>query len=755
MIQKPSIDIISYLNNYEGKYIFPCAGKKPLTQHSFKDASKNLDKHIEWWGENPSANIGLATGRINGFWVLDVDIKKDKNGKIICNGLDTIRELQKEHGRLKTKLIQTGGGGQHYYFKYDLKPNQKLKNGVELLKGIDTRGDGGYVIAPPSIHESGNHYEPIHDIPPQKAPEWLIKLLKEKNIIVSIEEKKTNKPIKRTDKTSAYGKAALTRQSENVRAAPVGTRNHTLNKAAYSIGRLVAGGEIEMDEALTTLEEAGKDAGLDIHEINNTVNSGISGGMKNPKSAPKPKEKLNLFSNHYHYTDMGNSYRFKDYADKNIKYCYAWNSWLIWDGTKWQLDDTGEIMTKAKEMINEMYKQAASISSEKEETRKAALKHTMQTSNSNKIQAFIHLTKNEVPVLHENLDDKPFLLNTQTGTVDLKNGILKEQERKDLLTKRINFGICKRKPIQWINFLNDIFMGDQNLIRFVQKAAGYSLTGDISEQCMFILYGTGRNGKSTFLNVLSDIFGDYACNTPAETLMIKKNDTIPNDIARLKGMRFVTAYETEDNKRLAEAKIKALTGGDIITARFMRGEYFQFKPTFKLWLATNHKPRIKGTDEGIWRRIKLIPFNYCVPKDKMDKHLQDKLMAEAEEILTWAIEGTDIWEKEGLGEAEAVTLATNEYRSESDAIGLFLKEYTEKEVTSITEKTRLYQIYKHWAESNGEYPMASRTFTRAMKERGYVEERRGKGSKPHWLGLALKTETFNDPNTQDLIEEEF
>jgi putative DNA primase/helicase len=410
-------------------------------------------------------------------------------------------------------------------------------------------------------------------------------------------------------------------------------------------------------------------------------------------------------------------------------------------------------MTKAKEMINEMYKQAAGISSEKEETRKAALKHTMQTSNSNKIQAFIHLTKNEVPVLHENLDDKPFLLNTQTGTVDLKNGILKEQERDDLLTKRINFGICKRKPIQWINFLNDIFMGDQNLIRFVQKAAGYSLTGDISEQCMFILYGTGRNGKSTFLNVLSDIFGDYACNTPAETLMIKKNDTIPNDIARLKGMRFVTAYETEDNKRLAEAKIKALTGGDIITARFMRGEYFQFKPTFKLWLATNHKPRIKGTDEGIWRRIKLIPFNYCVPKDKMDKHLQEKLMAEAEEILTWAIEGTNIWEKEGLGEAEAVTLATNEYRSESDAIGLFLKEKTEKDLSSYYFKRDLFHRYKLWAEDAGEYLLSERYFNNAMKERGYQTAKRGQGGRVCWLGIKAKNQ--NEKQEERYHEEEF
>lgn len=711
----PSVSIIPYLSDYisHGWKIFPVAraAKKPLTPHGFKDASNKLEQVHDWWEKWKDANVAIVTGRDNGFWVLDIDKKS--------GGLETLKDLQDQHGRLNTLMIQTGGGGLHYYFKYDLDSSQRVKNGVEFLKGIDTRGDGGYVVAPPSLHSNGNHYQVIHDVDPEPAPQWLIDLLKEKNIIQSEEKKTNNGPAKHTDKTSPYGKKALEIQCQNIRTATEGTRNHTLNKAAYSIGRLIAGGEIEMTEAVMELEKAGTDAGLDAHETKNTINSGIKSGERDPKTAPAQKAKLNLFSNHYHFTDMGNSYRFKDFADKNIKYCYAWNTWLIWDGTRWQLDETGEIMTKAKEMINEMYKQAAAISSEKEETRKAALKHTMHTANSNKIQAFIHLTKNEVPVRHEDLDGNPYLLNIKTGTVDLsKDGELREPTRDDLLTKRIEYGTMAGEPTEWIKFLNDIFMGDQNLIRFIQKAIGYSLTADISEQCMFILYGTGRNGKSTFLNVISEILGDYACNTPAETLMIKKHEGIPNDIARLKGMRLVTSYETEDNKRLAEAKIKALTGGDIITARFMRGEYFEFKPTFKIWLATNHKPRIKGTDEGIWRRIKLIPFNYCIPKEKMDKHLQDKLMDEAEMILRWAIKGTGLWQSEGLGEPEAVTQATTEYRDESDTIGIFLRETIEEDTTSTVTKKALYAHYSKWCEENGEYKISQKFFSLAVQERG-------------------------------------
>ena len=718
------IDIIPHFKAYidKGLYVFPCKarGKKPAIKTWKENASKD-PAVIKAWCKRTAANIGLPTGTKNNIWVLDIDQKS--------GGLETLEALEAEHGKFNTFTVKTGGGGYHFYFLH----HAGIKNSANILAGVDIRGEGGYVIAAGSVHENGTAYEIINDIDPVQAPEWLLKL---------IEEKKQQPAKKAAGKTTDYGRGVLLNQFDAVKNAAVGNRNSTLNVAAFAVGQYIASGEIEASEGISGLETAGTEAGLGIEEIRKTIKSGINAGRRDPKrrakDTPEITKDLNLFDEKYKNTDVGNSYRFRDFADKNIKYCFAWNRWFIWDGTRWQQDETGAIITKAKEMITEMYNQVANIDGEQAETKKAAAKHTAKTSAVKNLQAFISLTRNEVPILHDDLDNKPFLVNTKDGTANLKTGTLENQSRDDLLTKRINFGISEHEPYQWIKFLNEIFEKDQQLIKFIQKAVGYSLTGDITEHCLFILFGDGRNGKSTFLNVLGHIFGDYACNTPADTLTIKKHESISNDIARLKGMRFVTAYETENNKQLAEAKIKAMTGGDRQVARFMRAEYFEFDPTYKVWLATNHRPEIRGTDEGIWSRIKLIPFNFRVPDCKMDKHLQGKLMGEAEEILNWAIKGTGLWQSEGLGEPEAVTTATNQYRSDSDIIGFFLKENTEKDLSEHIFKRDLFRYYCTWVELTGGYFLSERLFNKALKEKGFKSGKRGNGGVASWLGIKTK-----------------
>lgn len=284
-----------------------------------------------------------------------------------------------------------------------------------------------------------------------------------------------------------------------------------------------------------------------------------------------------------------------------------------------------------------------------------------------------------------------------------------------------------------------IFNNDLDLIKFVQKAMGYSLSGDVSEQCMFILWGIGANGKSTFLNVLQELFGDYACSTGTETFM-KKTSEQSNDLARLRGMRLVTTSEAEQGKAISESLIKQITGEDEITARFLYGEYFSFKPTFKIYMATNHKPRIKGADNGIWRRIKLIPFTVTIPPEQRDKQLTEKLLAENSGILNWLLQGYTLWKKEGLIEPDVIKEANEEYRYDMDSIQAFINEVLNIDAS---QKWRLptkdlYDVYLRWCGKNNEKALSQKGLAVRMQEKGY--KRGVSNSVRFWLGLGIKSE---------------
>ena len=270
-------------------------------------------------------------------------------------------------------------------------------------------------------------------------------------------------------------------------------------------------------------------------------------------------------------------------------------------------------------------------------------------------------------------------------------------------------------------FLLQIFNKDLELIHFIQKAMGYALTGDVSEQCLFILWGTGANGKSTFLNVLQDLFGDYACSTGTETFM-KKTSEQSNDIARLRGMRLVTTNETEQGKPLSESLIKQITGEDVLTARFLYGEYFSFKPTFKIFMATNHKPKIKGADNGIWRRIKLIPFTVTIPPEQRDKKLTEKLVAENAGILNWLLKGYSMWKKEGLNEPDAIREANEEYRYDMDSIESFISEALNLDASlqwRLPTKN-LYDAYIKWCSKNNERSLCQKSLAIRLQEKGFM-----------------------------------
>jgi putative DNA primase/helicase len=270
----------------------------------------------------------------------------------------------------------------------------------------------------------------------------------------------------------------------------------------------------------------------------------------------------------------------------------------------------------------------------------------------------------------------------------------------------------------------------------VQKAVGYSLTGECGEQCLFLLHGHGANGKSTFLTTLMTLMNDYARQMPMEALLARQDNSIPNDLAALRGARFVSAVEADQGRRLNESKIKQMTGQDKIAARFMRCEWFEFAPQFKLWLATNHKPSVRGCDEAIWRRLRLIPFVVTIPPEERDSALPDKLRQELPGILRWAVEGCSIWQAEGLAAPSAVTAATDEYRDEMDIIGEYIKERCVMNPLGAASVADSYRDYEAWCAKNAEKPFSKRSFTALMREHG-LQTKRGTGNVMCWEEMAL------------------
>jgi putative DNA primase/helicase len=337
----------------------------------------------------------------------------------------------------------------------------------------------------------------------------------------------------------------------------------------------------------------------------------------------------------------------------------------------------------------------------------------------------------------DDLDRNPWLLNVENGTIDLKTGELLPHRQEDMITKiaRVRYDREADCPM-WKQFIREIMDFKGDLIGFLQTAAGWAISGDTSEQSMFILYGTGANGKSTFLNVIMNILGDYAIATPTETFMKRNNDSTTNDIARLRGTRFVTTTETEQGKRLSEHLIKQVTGNDHMTARFLYGEYFDFVPTFKIFMATNHKPVIRGTDHGIWRRIKLIPFTTRIPEEKQDKHLEQKLLEEKSGILNWLIEGVLRWKEGGLKTPAVIANATDEYRGEMDVIGNFIKERCVQGPGLSIRARELFRVYQEWCEENNEHATSERMFGLRLKELCIEQKRFSDGR--YWQGIMVR-----------------
>lgn len=448
--------------------------------------------------------------------------------------------------------------------------------------------------------------------------------------------------------------------------------------------------------------------------------TGESVDDKRVEEVIKEKKKFRL-------TELGNAERIAFEYGHIIKYVNEMG-WMIWDGKRWQVDTKKEIERITAKVLRGLYK------SDDEEEIKWARQCERRNIRMNSIKDLMPL----VPGERAEFDKNDYLFNVQNGVIDLKTGELLPHDRNLHITKIANVTFDKEAQCpNWLEFLDSIFLGDKELQDYMQRLIGYSLTGDISEQIMMFLVGGGSNGKSTFINTIKDLMGEYGKQAKADTFIKKKESGANNDIARLVGSRFVSAIESEEGERLSESFVKQVTGGEPVLARFLRQEFFEFIPNFKIFFTTNHKPVIGGLDEGIWRRVKLIPFNLNLPSHLRDKKLPEKLSLEMPGILNWAVEGCMKWQQDGLREPRVVAEATGNYKEEMDILGPYLNEccYIDRDNPDVKiEAKELYNDYSNYCYTSGETTLKNRAFYRMLETKGF-ERIRGNRNKYYFVGI--------------------
>ena len=438
--------------------------------------------------------------------------------------------------------------------------------------------------------------------------------------------------------------------------------------------------------------------------------------------------------------DIGNAEHFIARHSDKLRFCFAWKKWLTWDGARWTLDADGAPTRLAKDVVKTIFDDAIKTNN------RLLIEFGTKTAKLARINAMITLAADKVPVSVDDLDANEWLLNCPNGTLDLRTGLLSDHERWQHITK-----LCpteyrdKATCPRWETFLHEVF-ADDDLIGFVQRLLGYCLTGDVSEQKLPIFWGTGANGKSTLLNAVMDTVGaDYTMQAMPDFLMERRHESHPTEKASLFGKRFVACVETEASRKLAESTVKTLTGGEKIMARRMREDFWEFEPTHKLILCTNHKPIVAGNDHAIWRRLLLVPFTQRFEGSQIDKRLPDKLRDERAGILAWLVRGCLDWQQHGLNPPEAVSTATDEYRCGEDIIGRFVRDNCQNIRNGAVRFAELFTRLEKWTEDTGDFCPSKRKVGAWLLEQGYPAF---SANGRHYRGLVLRTENDQTESTE-------
>lgn len=719
--------------------VFPCLSKakEPLTEGGLYDASTDPEQIRAWWKRWPNANIGCPCGPKAGF--------KNDSGRegfgsdhdaidIEPSGIETARAKgdQQTYGAV---VVKTPSGGYHCF----VSCRSDVKNAVRPVEGIDVRTAKGYTLLPPSfVIEEQKGYEGWYSW--QKTP-WdavgsLVALPEMPAWLIEAANKKGN------------GKSA-TLTSLNLTE---GSRNNELFRYACRL-RSECMEHVEIEAALRSVNQyrctpplSDKDIATIAAQASKykpgQASKAVETSAKEEPSIAVDPETGEIKS--FPLTDAGNAERMAHMFGGELRYCAQWGKWLTWNGWKWEVSADGgaKVYQLALETVRAI--QAEALQQTDPDRRKALGAWGFKCEARNKLDAMVALCAKVkgIPVSTHEIDSHNHVLNLRNGVYNLTKQKLFPHEKKLLLTRGIDIEYDENAACPtWQKFLTVVLGENPNLLKYVWKAVGYSLDGSCAEQCFFFVHGnSGNNGKSTFIETILSLFGDYSKQTSTDTLMSKFGDPgISNDIARLKDARLVAAPETEDGKRLNEGLIKRLTGGDTITARFMHQEFFEFKPQFKVWMTGNHRPEIRGTDDAIWRRVKLIPFQVTVPKEDRDPYLKEKLLKELPGILKWALTGHAAWRKERLGDPEEIKSVVEEYRESQDPIGAFLLECTEPSLTERVKSSALYTAYQAWCKRSGEYSISLKRFGTSMRERGQGSQ--DSGGNAWYVGINLTTAT--------------
>jgi putative DNA primase/helicase len=566
------------------------------------------------------------------------------------------------------------------------------------------------------------------------APEWLLRLVENKPDRAAADRPKHAAAVRPGARlVTAYGEKILREECEKISTAPDGTVNDTLNRCSFNVGTLVGAGEIAEHIARAALIEAGmvvvKPPWTAV-DITKHVDRALREGNEHPRQKPEPnggdaRRGEPDGGDHLppEFSAEALALLFAERHARDLRYVAKWGHWIHLDGARWREEGTLLVFDRARAICREAAAGAG-----------PRIASILTNGNTSATVERLARADRRLAATVDQWDRDPWLLNTPEGVIDLRTGQSRPHDSLDYITK-----VCAVSPEgdcpSWLSFLDRVTAGDRDLQGFIQRMLGYSLTGDASAHALFFLYGTGANGKSVLIDTVSGIVGDYHKTAPIETFTATNGERHPTDLAMLRGARLVTAVETEEGRRWAESKIKALTGGDKISARFMRQDFFEFTPQFKLIIAGNHRPGLRSVDEAIRRRFHLVPFSVTIPAEERDPRLREKLKAEWPGILRWMIEGCLDWQCQGLAPPPAVAGATEAYLEAEDAFSAWIDERCKRDPVSWSGTTELFGSWKAWAERAGEFPGSAKRFAQNLEARGFRPSRqmRGRG----FLGLTL------------------
>lgn len=710
-------------------------------------SSLNLDAAAVEKYFRPRDNIGLILGGPSGGLV-DVDLDSPQALHLAD---DFLPDTGMVHGR-------EGSPRSHRWYLASGEVLSKKFQGFSTDGGrcclAEIRSTGGQTVVPPSVHPSGEAVRWYADGEPARlSPDEIVQAVSRLASCALIAQEWPRAKGNRQDLALALAGYLLRGDLDEAtvtkligRAAHVAGDEEWKDRSgavASTARRLAADGTATGGRRVNELLPQGERL---LEKLSNWL--GLARRRGDPAGSAQPSTAAEVIE----LTDLGNAKRLVERHGSKLRYVPELGRWLVWNGYFWSSDDSKEVERLAKETVESIA--AESTTAPSRERRGALEAHARRSASGPKIREMVRLAQSEsgVVVSAAGLDADPWLLNCDNGTVDLRTGELRQPSRDHLMTKTtgVSFDPNANCPL-WESFLWRVLGGDEDLIRFVQKALGYSLTGKTNEQVLFFLHGGGANGKSTFLETIRAMLGDYACQADFSTLLVGQPGRVRNDIARLRGARFVTATEVGADDRLDEVLVKQITGGDVVAARLLYQEAIEFKPDFKLFLGANHRPRIRGTDEGIWRRIHLIPFGVAIPQKEQDRELLGKLSDETPGILRWALEGCLLWQKHGLTPPGRVRRATEQYRTEMDDVALFLKECCVREPNLRTQAKTLFDAYLRWAECEGRVPFSPTKFGQRLTESG-LEKKKSSGIQYLGVGVRREWEPWESKNKPVLLE---